>query len=126
MAALGFTLLCGGRAGWLTRKRVERLMREMGLVGKAAKLYRRKPAPTNPCITVGNQRRLECPPSQENQHWAGDATYLKLNGSWVYLAVTLDLYSRRVVGWDLGPARTAELTASALNRAIATRDVGLA
>ncbi|MFW0778502.1 MAG: IS3 family transposase [Rickettsiales bacterium] len=111
------------RGARVNHKRVERLMRDMGLVGKVSRLYRSKALPTNPCITVGNQRRMEAAPVEANQHWAGDVTYLKVNGEWSYLAVVIDLYSRRIVGWELDRTRTAELTVSALKKALLHRDV---
>ncbi|MBU1557025.1 MAG: IS3 family transposase [Gammaproteobacteria bacterium] len=85
----------------VNRKRVERLMRDMSLVGKVSRLYRRTPLPANPCITVGNQKRQEAAPVAANEQWAGDVTYLKVNGQWSYLAVIIDLYSRSIVGWEL-------------------------
>ena len=50
-----------------------------------------------------------------------DLTYIRLRGEFVYLAVVLDRFSRRVVGWELGRHLTAELTLAALEMAIATR-----
>lgn len=107
----------------VNRKRVTRLMRDMGLVGKVSKLYRSKALAENPCITVGNLRRLEPPPHSANQQWAGDITYLKVNGQWSYLAVIIDLYSRGIVGWELSEYRTADVTVSALKKALMHRDV---
>jgi len=106
-------------------KRVERLMRDMSLVGKASRLYRSKPLPENPCITVANLKRQEPSPVAVNQQWAGDVTYLKVNGQWSYLAVIIDLYSRSIVGWELSQTRTADLTVSALKKALLHRDVRL-
>ena len=107
----------------VNHKRVARLMRDMGLVGKASKLYRSKPLAENPCITVSNQKRQEPPPQSPNQQWAGDVTYLRVNGEWMYLAVIVDLYSRGIVGWELSKYRTAEVTVSALKKALMHRDV---
>jgi len=107
----------------VNRKRVERLMREMSLVGKVSRIYRCKALPVNPCITVGNQKHQEPAPVAANEQWAGDVTYLKVNGQWSYLAVIIDLYSRRIVGWELGQTRTADLTVSALKKALMHREV---
>lgn len=107
----------------VNHKRVERLMRDMCLVGKVSRLYRSKPLAKNPCITVDNLRRVEPHPISINQQWAGDVTYLKVNGQWSYLAVILDLYSRRIVGWELSQTRTADLTVAALRKALLHRDV---
>lgn len=110
--------------GWcVNHKRVERIMREERLVAKAAKLYRRKALPDNSCTTVDNLRINLPPISAPNQQWAGDVTYLKVNGVWVYLSVILDLYSRKIIGWSLGKNRTTELTLKSLGMAINTRDI---
>lgn len=105
----------------LNHKRVERIMREAGLVGKAAKLYRRKAAPKNACINRPNLRFKKPPPTAINQQWAGDITYLKVKNEWRYLAVVMDLYSRKILGWSLGQNKSAELTRSAILKAIKKR-----
>jgi putative transposase len=107
----------------INHKRVERLMREAGLVGKAGRIYRRKPLPENPCIQVPNLKREEGEPSRPNQQWAGDVTYLKIHGVWQYLAVIIDLYSRKVIGWELSSTRTVALTLVALEKAIKSRQI---
>jgi transposase InsO family protein len=56
-----------------------------------------------------------------NQVWASDITYIRLPGEFVYLAVILDLFSRRCVGWNLGRNMDVELALKALNMAIETR-----
>lgn len=110
--------------GWnVNHKRVERIMREERLVAKAAKLYRRKLLPANRCTTVENLRHNIPPASAPNEQWAGDVSYLKVNGSWVYLSVVLDLYSRKVIGWSLGRNRTTELTLKSLNMALNRRSI---
>ncbi|MCU7846375.1 MAG: IS3 family transposase [Candidatus Thiodiazotropha sp. (ex Monitilora ramsayi)] len=108
----------------INHKRVERLIREYGFVGKAGRIYRRKPLPENPCNKVQNIQREKGKPTKPNQQWAGDVTYLKVNGTWQYLAVILDLYSRKVVGWELSGSRTVALTLSALNKAVTSRRIG--
>ena len=107
----------------VNHKRVARLMREERLVAKAAKLYRRKALAGNPCITVGNLRHSNPPPSAPDQQWAGDVSYLKVNGEWFYLSVILDLYSRKVIGWSLGRNRTTDLTLKSLEMAIQERNI---
>lgn len=102
----------------INRKRVARLMKEMALVGKAGRIYRRKPLSENHCIKVANLVRELGPPDRPHQQWAGDVTYLKLKGKWLYLAVVLDLYTRKIQGWALGRSRTTELTLSALGQAV--------
>ena len=63
----------------------------------------------------------EITPSAVNQLWVADITYLRLRREFVYLAVLLDAYSRRVIGWALGRTLQAELTLSALRLALRQR-----
>lgn len=107
----------------INHKRVERLMKKAGLVGKAGRIYRRKPLPKNACISVPNLKREAGEPVKQNQQWAGDVTYLKIQGVWLYLAVVIDLYSRKVIGWELSKTRTVALTLAALNKAVSNRKV---
>jgi transposase InsO family protein len=58
-----------------------------------------------------------------NHTWTSDITYLWTREGWLYLAVVMDLYSRRVVGWELSNRLTTEFVTSALQRAIETRRV---
>jgi len=58
-----------------------------------------------------------------NQLWVADITYVRLRETFLYLAVVLDAYSRRVVGWELGEDLRAELALKALNRALADRHI---
>ena len=60
-----------------------------------------------------------------NQLWVADITYVRLRETFLYLAVLLDAYSRRVVGWELGQDLRAELALGALNRALANRSMEL-
>ncbi len=59
-----------------------------------------------------------------NQLWVADITYLRLGREFVYLAVVLDVFSRRVVGWSLGRSLQGALPLAALNKAIADRQPG--
>ena len=89
----------------VNKKHVELLMRNVGLVGKAGRIYRRKALAGNPCISAANNRMGMEAPTRPNQQWAGDVTYLQVNGQWFHLAVILNLYSRRIVGWSLDRSR---------------------
>ena len=107
----------GERCG---RKRVARLMRERSLKARASRIYRRLPGNVACRLGLANQAR-ERHVTGPNQVWRGDITYLKAGGSWRYLAVVIDQYSRRLVGWKMGAQRTIELTVAALHRAIQRR-----
>jgi transposase InsO family protein len=60
--------------------------------------------------------------SAPDRVWAGDVTFLPTGEGWLYLAVLLDLYSRRVVGWAMSERNDEALTLSALEMALAQRD----
>jgi ABC-type uncharacterized transport system involved in gliding motility auxiliary subunit len=108
----------------VNHKRVERLMRLDNLVA----LHKRKYVLTTdsrhtyavyPNLAAG----LEL--TATNQLWVSDITYVRLRETFLYLAVVMDAYSRRVVGWQLGEDLTAEFALAALNRALADRVEGL-
>lgn len=103
------------------RKRVERLMREASLVGRVAKLYRRVPGVERFYQRHKNLRLNMPAPTGVNQQWVADLTYIKVNRQWRYLAVVLDVYSRKVIGWSLGDRKTADLTLRALRHALRVR-----
>lgn len=58
-----------------------------------------------------------------NQLWVADITYVRLRETFLYLAIVLDAYSRRVIGWELGEDLTADLALGALDQALASRPV---
>ncbi len=60
--------------------------------------------------------------SAPNQVWVGDITYLRVGGAWRYLAIVMDLYSRRIIAWSLTRRRTAAVTCSVLVQAARHRD----
>lgn len=60
-------------------------------------------------------------PAQANQVWAGDITYLWTQAGWAYLAVVIDLFSRRVVGWSVKSQMKTELVEEALKKAVERR-----
>jgi transposase InsO family protein len=103
------------------RKRVERLMREAGLVGKVTKIYRRMPGVERFYMRHRNLRLQRPAPAHVDQQWVGDLTYIKVGGQWRYLAAVMDVYSRKIIGWSLGEQKTAELTLRALKQALRHR-----
>jgi putative transposase len=101
-----------------SRRRVNRLMREMGIKASTTGLYAWRPGLHTFYSSTGNQLKHADKPSQTGTQWAGDFTYIKTNAGWLYHAVILDLYSRKVVGWSFSQKRNAELTMSALRMAL--------
>ena len=70
----------------------------------------------------GENLRLHAPQvTGLNQQWVADLTYLKVKSRWYYLAVVMDVYSRRILGWSLSKKRTTDLTLSALRYALKGR-----
>ena len=104
----------------VSRRRVARLMRSAGRRARAVKLYRRVPGLHGFFTSIPN-RQLDRVATAPDQVWVGDVTYVKISGTWRYLAVVMDRYSRRVIGWSLGATRDARLTLAALNRAVRNR-----
>ena len=88
--------------------RVKRLMRKAGLVAKASRVYRRQPLAKWLYESLTNLRLDRTAPTKKNEQWVGDVTYLKVEGEWRYLAVVMDLYSRRLIGWKLSNMNRTE------------------
>lgn len=106
-----------------SRKRVARLMREHHIRAKTARRFQvttRAAGSLGRCVDMV-QRCFSI--HQPNRIWTSDITYLWTREGWVYLAVVLDLHSRRVVGWELGARLTTQLVTAALQRALQTRPV---
>lgn len=108
--------------GWeVNRKRVARLMREDGLL--AIRKRRFVPQTTDSGhdleIAINVARRLT--PTAINQLWVADITYVRLGRVDVFLAVVMDAFSRKIVGWNLAPKLTTELALTALKNAIDSR-----
>ena len=102
------------------RKRVVRLMQQLGLSAQTKK--RRKP--TTQSSPGGrfapNQLNREFAASVPNQKWVTDTTAVETAEGWLYLAVILDLFSRMVVGWAMAATEDGQLVGLALRMALAT------
>jgi putative transposase len=112
------------RDGWsVNHKRVYRLMREAGLLqGRSRRQVRTTNSehgwPIFPNLLPDcGWRRLTRP----NEAWGADLTYVRLGEGFCYLAVLLDLFSRRIVGWQLSESLVAQGAMMALERALAQR-----
>jgi transposase InsO family protein len=109
------------RRGMLVNhKRVARIMREDNLLAVQPRAF---------VVTTNSQHKLEVYLNLANrmkltginQLWVADITYIRLHHEFVYLAVILDAYSRKVVGWELDRTLAARLAIAALEKAIAER-----
>lgn len=98
------------------RFKVRRLMREANLVSRQPRRAPYKPARQEK-PDVPNRLDREFAVAQPNQVWCGDITYLWAGGRWCYLAVVMDLFARRVVGWAVSDSPDARLAENALAHA---------
>lgn len=104
------------------RRRVARLMRQHGLEGTPKRRFKGSTTDSAHDDRVAeNLLQREFSVQGPNQAWVGDITYLPTAVGWVYLAVLLDLYSRKVVGWALANHMQTELCLMAWAQAVATR-----
>jgi transposase InsO family protein len=109
--------------GWVVNhKRVLRIMRQDNLLCLAKRRFvlttdSRHPYGVFPNLTQDLQL------SAVNQLWVADITYIRLREEFVYLAVVLDAFSRKVLGWDLQSTMEADLVITALDRALAERSI---
>jgi transposase InsO family protein len=111
------------RRGWIVNpKRVHRIMREDNLLCLRRRKFilttdSRHGFPIYPNLAVDLQL------TSVNQLWIADITYIRLESEFVYLAVVLDAFSRRVIGWALDRTLEAKLTIAALKMALSRRTV---
>ena len=109
------------KRGWkLGEKRVARIMRENGIRARAQKIYKRCPEVHKHFVRVPNHQ-LGKEVKEPNQVWVGDITFLRAARKWHYLAVVMDRWSRRIVGWSLGSEKSTSLTFRALENAVRKR-----
>ena len=109
----------GRRVG---KNRVARLMRQRGLVARKKRAFR--PKTTIAGRGAEPNRIAGLSPGRPDQIWVSDITYVATKEGWLYLAVILDLYSRRVVGWKLSESLGADLVRTALHNALVLRQPG--
>ena len=104
-----------------SRERVARLRRELGLKAKGRRQFRvtTDSKHTYPIADNRLQRRFHA--RGPNEVWLGDITYLVHGRGWLYLALLMDVFSRRIVGWSLSDRIDEHLTMTALRRAIDAR-----
>ena len=100
------------------KHRTARLMRKEGLRAQVG--YRRRPGIRGgrPAVVASNQLDRQFDPSAANQAWVTDITYIRTHEGWLYLAVVLDLYSRKVVGWAMQSRMHTDLVLQALMMAV--------
>jgi putative transposase len=103
------------------RKRVARLMRASGLRARAPRRFRATTDSGHAMAIRGNFLARRFAVAQPNFGWVADITYLWTLEGWLYLAVILDLFSRRVVGWSMSERLEKKLALDALRMALTER-----
>jgi putative transposase len=100
------------------KNRVHRLMHQESLRSQTG--YGRRPGGRGgkPSVVAPNHLQQQFDVQQPNKVWVTDITYIKTHEGWLYLAVVLDLFSRQVIGWSMGPRIDRELALNALLMAV--------
>lgn len=104
----------------VSRKRVARLMRAADISGWTRRRYHGRPT-TVPFPPLPDLVRRDFRPSAVNQLWVADITYIRTWEGWLHLAVVMDCFSRRIVGWSIAAHLRTELVTDALAMAVAHR-----
>jgi transposase InsO family protein len=108
----------------VARKRVARLLREAGLAGTTPRRFQVTTDSAHAQPVAPNHLDRQFAVRAPNRVWATDVTYIPTWAGWLYLAVVLDLGSRRVVGWAVSARLDRHLVLSALDRALTRRHPG--
>ncbi len=100
------------------RKTVAASLQRQGLRAKAARKFKATTNSQHTLPVAPNLLVQDFTATAPNQKWVGDITYLATGEGWLYLAVLIDLYSRKVVGWAMSEWMTADLVGDALTMAL--------
>ena len=103
----------------INHKRVVRLMRALGLVGQRP-VKRKRTTNSNHDFKRYSNRVLNLEIDHPDQVWVGDITYIRLHQEFVYLAVLMDVFTRRIRGWHLSRSMDQNLTITALKKGFET------
>jgi transposase InsO family protein len=102
--------------------KVARLMRKHCIRAKTKKKFKATTNSKHHLPVADNVLDRNFSPEKPNESWAGDITYLWTREGWLYLAVVIDLFSRKVIGWSMEPTLSRELALKALRMAINARN----
>ena len=114
--------LCANGHG-CSRKRVARLMREAGISAKMKKKFKVTTKVDPKLAAAPNHLQQDFKANGPNEKWVSDITYVWTLEGWLYVAVILDLFSRKIVGMAMSDRLKKEVVMSALNQALARRKV---
>lgn len=105
----------------VNRKRVARLMRKNGIVGRHLRKKKRTTIPDRLAPPVADLVQRDFTAGTLDEKWCGDITYVRVGATWLYRACVIGIRSRRVPGYSMAPHMRAELVIDALQAAVATR-----
>ena len=105
----------------LGRHKVRTLMEKLGLKVIQRQAYKVTTMRKHSHQVADNLINQAFNPEKANQVWAGDVTYLRTHEGWMYLAIVMDLYSRRIVGWSMDRWISRHLAIDALHMALGSR-----
>jgi putative transposase len=105
----------------VSRPRVARIMKKEGIAAKMRRSFKRTTQVDGKRTVAPNLLQQEFSALSLNQKWVADITYVKTQEGWLYVAVVLDLYSRKIVGLAMGESLHTELVMQAMNQAIQRR-----
>ncbi len=103
------------------RETVRQVMAELGLCGRPKRRFVKTTDSNHAEPVAANRLQRDFTATRPDQKWLADITYLRLAEGWLYLAVILDCFSRRIVGWSLSRSIDAELVCAALEMALSRR-----
>ncbi len=103
------------------RRRVARLMKENGITGTPPKPFKRTTDSKHDLAVADNVVNREFTVEAPDTVWATDITYVRTWEGWMYLAVVIDLFSRRVIGWSMATHMRTDLVMDALTAALGRR-----
>jgi putative transposase len=108
--------------GWeVSRQRVVRLMEKLGITAQTKRKFKATTDSGHDLPIASNVLDRNFVTSEPDQTWVADITYIWTTEGWLYLAVILDLFSRRIVGWSMAEYMRSDLVLSALDAALGHR-----
>jgi len=105
----------------ISRERTRKLMKNLNLSVKQRVAYKVTTQRKKGDEVADNLLNQNFNPVAANEVWAGDITYLKTAEGWMYLAIVMDLFSRRIVGWHIDKRMTTDLVSQAMRKAVNLR-----
>jgi len=116
------SLLLQGEGLIISRRRIGKIMKKLGLWVKGKRKFRINTTDSNHSLPIANNiLNRDFYAGEANQKYVGDITYIPTNEGWLYLATVIDLYSRKIVGWSMSDSMKTSLVNDALKMAIQQR-----